>query len=216
VELEWSTQNADHCTLNPGDIRLDANSNPGKPLKVRPKKGQPGYELTAWKGARPSVPRTVLLMPHPFPREFPTPPFPLDLYPMEPIAARYGYDWASAFIGISDWSLAVGRHDSGGHYVEAVAAAVGLKGPMRAMQGIRYLAITTSLKNSIEKFYGIHRLRGNIQGWQGTGWGDVPALHSGGYGWYRVDLNVSGFESNEVFTIDRPSDIFKVWAFKGL
>jgi hypothetical protein len=218
VALEWTTQNADHCTLNPGNLRLEANSS--KPMMLQPMKGQPGYELTAWKGTRSSIPRVVLLMQHPFPPEFPPPPFSLELYPMEPIIGKtYGYGWADAFTGGSEWRLDGPTHyDSNTNSVYGPTGGIILKGKGTGANVISYFALSARRKNEHEwDRINVDPASARIYAWTGSEWkeGELRPINANGYFWYRAEIHMKASPNEQLISVYRPDGPFNMWGFRG-
>ncbi len=173
-----------------------------------------------------------------FPSSFPRPPFDMNQYPLIPITATSGAEWAVKLLGASHWTLSPelgGQFNDREQCMESVDPAntrglltVLVSGPSERIDCVSYVAVGGPGAPQVDVAIYPQSDAGNTkyQGWNGSGWADAPAINTDGVYWYRLVARWAPpfGDPNAVFyaktyrhhSSNGPAQPFKIWAYAGV
>lgn len=162
---------------------------------------------------------------------FPNPPFDLSDYPIKPVKAFSGREWAEGVFGLKGWSC---RSQTGDNFNRKLQSMEGVEegglwgvicdGPTSRLRTISYACVGGPAAKYVDvNVYPPPTGRDNeYLGWNGKSFRVGPAVETNGFYWYRLAVEwIAPFKSpTGVFfakTYRHPNDgsdkSFKLWAF---
>lgn len=168
---------------------------------------------------------------------FPTPPFSTEKYPLEPVSALTGNEWAIRILGNPTWTLnqeTQGKFIEEEQCVESIEEFEGLQtvlvgGSTKELFCVSYICLSGDGATDVDIAVYPSTLDNATKylGWNGSEFADDPAVEVNGYYWYRLEVHwASKFTSpnqdpNSVFYAKTyrysgggHAPAFKLWAFK--
>lgn len=170
------------------------------------------------------------------PPAFPRPPFDLVQYPIVPITANSGAEWALKLLGAPRWTV---NPSQGGFFNSTEQAmqsvnpsstsgllTVLVSGPSDPIDVTSYIAVGGPGAAEVDVAIYPQSMTGTYkyQGWHGSGWADGPAINTNGVYWYRLvarwappfaDPNAVFYAKTYRHRDSHPAQAFKIWAFKN-
>jgi hypothetical protein len=168
---------------------------------------------------------------------FPTPPFAASQYPMTPVTASTGAEWAVNVLDNNAWKLnesVQGRFDASDGGVDSIEEFHGLEtvmaaGPTTACDCVSYVCVTGPGAQEVDVAVYPPTSAGATKylGWKGDHFAEGPAININGAFWYRLKVQWESPDDNP--NLDPNSVLyaktyrhqsadeaqsFKLWAFK--